>query len=359
MSGKNMSFEDESEQSGASHVQTDPIHMDPYQQPTWEQIPFPSAAASNFTDNFSQSQVTGEKLVPQSSPSGMSTFMKLIPPACIFLLLLFALLGGGHVFNDIISSRTVPSQQVQINQSAHVVIQDDYGQVHIHGSNVSSIAVRSTQFGTGVGIQSDATSVDTRVVDDGNVVLINALRSDGTSFSDDQRVDLDVTVPAQVALQVLAPQGAVAVDGVSGSLHIEARDSINAQHVSGTRGAIVFKSQTGSIDAAHVSGQVNFSALQGSITIRDGHLLGRSRMRTDTAKLAFSGDFDPDGAYSFETQSGMIEITLPQLTSFDLHLFADQNLITNEFEDALMGPPPRAQLGIATQNGYVEINQEH
>lgn len=359
MSGKNMSFEDESEQRCTSHVQTDPIHMDPYQQPIWEQFPFPGTGASDFTDSFSQTQVTGEKLVPQCSAPGVSTFMKLVPPASIVILLLIALLGGGHVFNDIVSNRTNPSQQVQVNQSARVVIQDAYGQVHVHGSNVSSIVVRSTQFETGVGIQSNATSVDARVIEDGNVVLIKALRSDGTSFQDGQRVDLDVTVPTLAALQVLAPQGAVAIDGVSGSMHIDARDSIDAQRVSGTHGAIVFKSQDGSIDAAHVSGQVDFSALQGYISIRDGHLFGQSGMRTDTGKLTFSGDFDPDGAYNFETQSGMIDISLPQPTSFDLHLFADQNLVNNEFDGTLMGPPPRAQLGIATQNGYIEINQEH
>jgi hypothetical protein len=358
MGGQRFSFEDEYEQGSCSQAHTEPINMDPYQQSSGEQPgPLPDGCRSDFKESFSQAQITGEKLVPQGSTLDLSTFVKLIPPASIFLLLLFALLGGGHVFNDIVSSRKIQSQQLQVEQFAHVVIQDNHGQVHVHSRSSGPITVRATQYVASWSAQSNFTDVDVRVVDDGGVALIDALRPDGTPFPDDQRVDLDITVPTMVALQVIAPQGAVSIDGVSGSLHIEARDSIDAQRVSGEYGSVVFKTQDGSIDADHVNGKVDFSAPQGYIEVRDGHLFGQSRMLTGTGKLVFAGDVDPSGAYSFETQSGMIAISLPQLTSFDLHLSAAQSLVSNQFEGTLIGPSPRAQLDIATQTGAVEINQ--
>jgi hypothetical protein len=311
---------------------------------------------SSFEDSFSQRQMMGEKLVPQHTAFSLSSAMKLIPPVGIILLLLFAFLGGGHILKNIVFARTTQTQQLLVNQSTRVMIRDDYGQVHVHGGGADTIVVRSTQYSTSWSLQTSPIKVDARVVDDGYAALINALQPNGMALQDGQRVDLDVTVPDIVALQVIAPKGAVLINGVSGSLHIESRDSINAQDVSSTRGDDVFSTQYGSIDVNRVDGQVEFAAPQGHIEIHDGRLFGQSRVQTDTGKIVFDGDVDPDGAYSFETQSGDISVSFPHTNSFDVNIFSDHGSVTNKFGSTSIGPPPRAQVSIATHTGNIEID---
>jgi hypothetical protein len=216
MGGQRSSFRGLYEPRGYPHTHADPINLDPYQQPYREQDPFSVKKPDDFDNSFSQRQITGEKLVPQHNAFRLGASIKLIPPACILLLLLFALLGGGRIFKDIVFASTTQTQQLFVNQSARIIIRDDYGQVHVHGGDASTVTVRSTQNPTSWNLQANSTNVDARVVDDGYVALIGAVQPDGKLFQPGQRVDLDITVPNMASLQVIAPQGAVSVDGVDG-----------------------------------------------------------------------------------------------------------------------------------------------
>jgi hypothetical protein len=133
MGGQRSSSRDLYEQGGYPHTHADPINLDPYQQPCREQYSFFVRKPNDFNDSFSQRQITGEKLVPQHNALRLGASIKLIPPACILLLLIFALLGGGRIFKDIVFASTTQTQQLFVNQSARIVIRDDYGQVHVHG----------------------------------------------------------------------------------------------------------------------------------------------------------------------------------------------------------------------------------
>ncbi|GHO89599.1 DUF4097 family beta strand repeat-containing protein [Dictyobacter formicarum] len=342
---------------------TSPIHEDPYEQAQRERdgapVPLYLEGYRGPIEDFSRRGFIGEKLIPPPGPSPLVKAMKFIPPALILLLLLFMLAGGGNFFKQMVQAKNTITQQLATDQPYRVVVHDAQGRVHIHGSNSGPVTVTSTRYNASWVPQASDMNVDARVVDDGQTILINAEKRGDSSRNDGQSVDLDVTVPSFINVQITADHGAVKIDGITGSMNVYASDSINAQNIHSGHGRIAFRSRDGAIDVDQIDGQVSFSTYQGHIEVDGAHLTGSSRMRTQDGKIVFDGSVDPENDYSFETRSGAVAVSLPSNSSFILRIFSDHSPVDNEFGSTVIGPGPRAHIGIATMSGNVEINEDN
>lgn len=343
---------------------TSPIYENSHQQAQRERerapVPLYLEGYRGPVDDFPHRELIGEKLIPPTGPAPIIKAMKFIPPAIILLLLLFMLGGGGNLFKQMVQAKNTATQQLATDQPYSVVVHDAQGRVHIHGGNSGPVTVTSTRYNASwVPQASNNMNVDARVVDDGRTILINAEKQGDSSGNDGQSVDLDVTVPAFINVQVTADHGAVKIDGITGSMNVEASDSINAQNIHSGNGRIAFRSREGAIDVDQLDGRVAFFTDQGHIEIGDAHLTGSSLMRTQDGKIVFDGNVDPENEYSFETRSGTIDVSLPSNARFNMRIFAEHSSVDNEFGSTIVGPGPRAHIGIATMSGNVEINEDN
>ncbi|GCE18071.1 DUF4097 family beta strand repeat-containing protein [Dictyobacter kobayashii] len=367
--GKQQSaFDDSQEPHGSFEGQTDPtspIDMDSYQQAQRERdgthTPFYPEGHRGLLEIFSHRELVGEKLIPFRGPSPFMSVIKFIPPAIILLLLLFMLAGGGNLFKQMVQAKTTTTQQLMVDQPCNIVIYDAQGQVHVHGSTNDDgpVIVQSTKYDTSWSPQVNNMNVDAHVVDYGHTILINVEKQGGNSSTGGQGVDLDVAVPSFINVQVTADDGAVRIDGITGNMNVEASDSINAQNINSGNGRIVFRARDGGIDVDQLEGQVALSTYQGHIEVGSAYLTGSSRMRTQEGKIVFDGNVDSESDYSFETQSGAVDLSLPSNASFNLHIFAAHSAVDNEFGSNIVGPGPRAHIGITTTSGNVEINEDN
>ncbi|GCE04274.1 DUF4097 family beta strand repeat-containing protein [Dictyobacter aurantiacus] len=343
---------------------TAPIHEHPQQQAQQERervpVPLYLEGYRGPVDDFPHREMLGEKLVPAPGPSPFLKALKFIPPALILCLLLFMLAGGGNLFKQMVQAKNTTTQQLAADHPCNVVIHNARGRVHLHGSDNSPISVTSTRYNASwISRPGSEMNVDARVVDNGHTILIDTDRVGDNEHSDAQSVDLDVTVPTLINVQITAEHGAVKIDSITGNMSVEASDSINAQNVHSGDGHIAFYSRDGAIDVDQVDGQVAFTTNQGHIEVGDAHLTGPSHMRSQDGKIVFDGNVDPENEYSFESRGGAIDVSLPSNASFNLRVFADHSSVDNEFGSNVVGTGPRAHIGIATMSGNVEINEDN
>ncbi|GER87246.1 hypothetical protein KDW_14080 [Dictyobacter vulcani] len=368
MDNQKASFEDspESRPPFRGHADpTHPINVDSYRQLHWEeQETVPSLQLSDgykgSADGFSHHQASGEKLIPVRRSSIISTCIKFIPPALIIFLLIFLFSGGGNLLKGLVLAKIPIVQHVPISLPARVLIRSQRGQVHIHTGSANMVTITTNRatpawsFGARPGM-----NVDENVVDNGHTVLINVARTEEHAQQNEQGINLDVAVPPGIDIQAIVQHGSVHIEGVRGTMNIEASGSINAQNVNSASGRITFKSHDGAIDVDQLGGQAFFTTYQGHIEVVNAHLTGLSRMNTQDGKIAFDGNVDPESTYSFGTRTGAVEVSLPSTASFALHIFAGSGAVDNAFESAFVGPVPRAQIEIVSISGNVEINENN
>ncbi|GCE25885.1 hypothetical protein KDA_13690 [Dictyobacter alpinus] len=366
MDNQKASFGDsaESGQPFNAHVEpTSPSNVDPYRQPHLEQAAVPLYQHPDDykapAESFSHPRHAGEKLIPTERFSIIGTCIKFIPPALIIFLLIFLFAGGGNLFKGMVQAKLPAIQHLQVSQPVRVIIHNQQGKVHIHNGSEGAVTISTNKttpdwiLGTVAG-----PNVDARVVDRGHTVLIDARRQKDTA-PDDQDTDLDVTVPPSVDIQASVQHGSAYIEGVSGNMDVEVSDSINAQNVNSGSGRIIFKAHDGAIDVDQIQGQTFFSTYQGHIELVNAYLSRFSRLSTQDGKIAFDGNVEAGSKYSFETRTGNIEVALPSTASFALHIRAENGSIDNAFDSDVVGPAPRAQIGIATLSGNVEINENN
>jgi hypothetical protein len=252
----------------------------------------------------------------------------------IVLLVIMALLGGGlglprggHHF-----SRIEPAHTFSVSALPTIVINDDVGTIHVHtGGTNGNVLVQVTEANLGPGNNPDSGQVSYNQNSASNTVTVNA--NSGPGFFGSNSIDLDVTVPTDSNLQI--------------------------------------KTDTGEIDVTGITGQMSLSSSTGSIHAVQDSLTGQSILKTDTGSVTFEGTIDPKGSYQFETNTGSVDVTLPDNSSFHVDASTDTGSINSDFPGVNVqhaditgasahsdvGSSPGATVTLKTDTGSISLHQ--
>ena len=121
------------------------------------------------------------------------------------------------------------------------------------------------------------------------------------------RVDFDITVPAECAVDAQTVSGELSVEGVHGP--------VDVQTVSGdarledVQGPLRLKSVSGDVDCRRYVGHLEGNTVSGDLTIVASRLRS-SQLHTVSGDIQFEGRLDPRKEHRFKTISGDVELAL-------------------------------------------------
>lgn len=110
---------------------------------------------------------------------------------------------------------------------------------------------------------------------------------------------------------------------------------------------------SGDVSVSGISGQVNLRSQDGSIELSQDTLSGQSSIQTQNGSIDFQGSLSQQGNYTFETDTGSINLELPSDVSFQL--VNPSNNVHNEFNSNSTGNSPRPSLNVSSQSGDIDI----
>jgi hypothetical protein len=294
-------------------------------------------------------QVDGQTTVPPLALLPQPDLAKAQPPGrcrrwfviTLIMVLLFigsitwflaSLLPGGFI----VTTSNQKTATFTVEAHPQLVVQNDVGKTHIAGSSSGNeVAITESEWNP-VGINQDDIRVSSMQSANGNTITVNVARLRGANDSIATGVNLDITVPHNTELSLVATRGSIDVTGVIGRMTL--------------------KSNTGSI-------QVTESILNGN-----------SILATQTGSLSFNGtllatDANGPGTYQFLTILGPIHITLPGNTAFDLEASNRYGVIESnvpgmtkrlgptQFEArGSLGNLPRAHVLVKSSMGPIQVN---
>lgn len=153
--------------------------------------------------------------------------------------------------------------------------------------------------------------------------------------------DLEVRVPAASHVAVRTAAGPISISGVFGAVdlesvegRIEVAGSPRFIHVRSVGGDIDLQgrskvvrahSMSGAIRIARAAGYLDVSTVSGEAIVR-GRDVWEGKASSISGDLRFEGDFSPNGSFTFESNSGDIELVLSAgaTADFDVTMFGGQ-----------------------------------
>ncbi|WP_126627458.1 DUF4097 family beta strand repeat-containing protein [Dictyobacter alpinus] len=260
------------------------------------------------------------------------------------------------------------SQQFQVGAHPVLTVKGHKGDINVHAGSAGTINVAVYKHGT-------HQAPDPKVV---RVLYDQATDAQGrkhitvSSELASKEIDYDISVPATTEAEVTVDAGtisvrgiaAIAIDAGSGSLALDdihgpvnvRTDSgdITAKHIVG---AMTMEGSSGSIRADDVHGSLKATTTSGDVVAGDAVLNGQSILETMSGSVSFSGSMAASGSYQLETQSGDIDLTLPENAAFELHPNINVGSINNEFGGEQVGRMPRAQITVNIVSGSLNLNK--
>jgi Putative adhesin len=290
------------------------------EHPAWEQH-----------DETSRRHLVGEKLHPQRSrPSPLKalilllvlilfiscgTFALKIPKLISSLQSIPVQVYYGHKHNETISG--APSQLFPVTGPVKLSINDSAaGIIHIHTGDTNQVVVSATPQSEDHAFASGVLPLKpVQVGNTLNLTVNNDLEND-----DSAGVILDVYTPRDTSVDIQAS---------SASINIE-----------------------------NVEGQITANTDDGSITAENDELSGLSSLKSQDGDINFTGSFDAKGIYQFSSESGTIDISVPENSSFRLNTTGtDSANITNDFGSNNVGNHPGATVAVHTEEGSVAVHK--
>ncbi len=261
------------------------------------------------------------------------------PWVVLTLVLVFLLVGGGvavlyGVFGFTGYSTSVTETQTFTTSTYPLlVLNNDTGSIHVRAApNGNVISIQATKHGSPwanlndlqVSYAQNATT---------NTVTVNVDRATVNSFFTALSVDFDVTVPSAAALQL--------------------------------------KTNTGSIDVSGVSGQMTLSSNTGSLQVSAGTVKGNTSLITNTGSVTFNGAITESGTYTFTTDTGSVNVTLPAESIFHVDATTTTGSINTNFAGIVVqhpqmtgaeahgdvGASPQATITLSTSTGSINLYQ--
>jgi hypothetical protein len=121
------------------------------------------------------------------------------------------------------------------------------------------------------------------------------------------RVDFDITVPAECAVDAQTVSGELALEGVRGPIEIQTvSGDVRLEDV---QGPMRLKSVSGDVDCRRYVGHLEGNTVSGDLTIAAA-LLRSSQVHTVSGDVEVEGRLDPRKEHRFKTISGDVELAL-------------------------------------------------
>ena len=215
-----------------------------------------------------------------------------------------------------------------------VIIKDNEGYVHVQSGNGNTVAVTTTKTGDGYGASPDDFKVN--YSQNGNTITIQVNNNSIHlfDFSSASQADINVTVPVNSNLNLENDSGDIAVAGIHGKMTLT--------------------SNSGSIQATGVS------------------LQSGSQLLTDSGNVSMQGSIGTNGHYAFQSNSGNVDVTLPQSPGFYVDMETNSGSITNDFSGVItqqpgntnhtvkgdVGNSPQATVSLQSDSGYLHLRQQ-
>lgn len=184
---------------------------------------------------------------------------------------------------------------------------------------------------------------------------------------------LEVRVPARARLWLKAGGADIDVSGLTGGLDVNivsgrirvagALRELNAEamdgdiDVTGSAGWLRAKTAGGAITLRGRSDDAGLSSVSGTLRVSGGPFT-RARFETVTGDVRFEAAVSRDGALTFDTHSGVVELRTPRDLAADLEVSTIAGQITNELNSArpILGRDMRSrELGTSVGGGGARI----
>lgn len=247
-------------------------------------------------------QPTSAGSSPQSGPWRRSRHSWRFAVALVLLIFLLLIGGIGFLFaslkagGDLVPSPPrIVTYPFSVGADPQINVVNDIGTIHVNqGGTGKEVTFQETRWNSNGGAFDDI-KVRYSQTSNSNTINVNVERSNVSNINTSHWVDFDITIPGNTNLTL--------------------------------------KTNTGSIAVTGISGQMNLTSNTGSITVVGGqsYLSGTSVLRTNSGSIDFSGTIDSHGTYSFLTNSGQVDVTLPKDPAFHVDAMNDQDSITIDF----------------------------
>lgn len=123
------------------------------------------------------------------------------------------------------------------------------------------------------------------------------------------RVDFDITVPAECAVDAQTVSGELSVEGVRGPLEIQ---SVSGDvRLEDVQGPMRLKSVSGDVDCRRYVGHLEGNTVSGDVTIAATRLRS-TQLHTVSGDIQIEGQLDPRKEHRFKTISGDVELALAE-----------------------------------------------
>jgi hypothetical protein len=126
------------------------------------------------------------------------------------------------------------------------------------------------------------------------------------------RVDFDITVPSECAVDAQTVSGELSLEGVHGPIEIQTvSGDVRLEDV---QGPMRVKSVSGDVDCRRYVGHLEGNAVSGDVTIAASRLRS-TQLHTVSGDVAIEGRLDPKKEHRFKTISGDVELALAEADS--------------------------------------------
>lgn len=180
------------------------------------------------------------------------------------------------------------------------------GSVKVNKWDKNDLYIKVTKVNNGLGdnakLLEELKNVEILYKEEGEKLIVKALLP---KFKDNGiSVDFEISIPKDIiACKVESDVGDVRLSGVDGQI-----DVVN---------------NVGRIEIERSIGRMNLRAMTGDVSVREGSLKGDCVLVSNAGRVMFDGTIDNQGSYSFTTNVGKVDITLPSSTAFEIDASAN------------------------------------
>ncbi|HEX7737593.1 MAG TPA: DUF4097 family beta strand repeat-containing protein [Ktedonobacteraceae bacterium] len=179
-----------------------------------------------------------------------------------------------------------------------------------------------------------------------------ALVSNGNS-------NITIYIPQNVALHLSGGVNQIEVDGFSGLLTAQTDSGPITLNNDNLGQGSSLNTNSGNIDLEQsLVSNASITSTSGAINMNQVNLNGKVTVNTGgNSSINYSGSLDPQGNYQFTTDSGAINLTLPQGTAMQMKVSQKSGGFHSDFPPS-SGSAPQATLGVTTNAGDITITQQ-
>jgi hypothetical protein len=232
-----------------------------------------------------------------------------------------------------LSTVRIETRHFSVSEHPRIVVNNEVGTIHINaGSDANMVTIQAAHHTRRFLKKANRSWVSYEQSEDGNEISADVERLFVPGINLPESIDFDLKVPSNADLELSTGIGDIRVTGISGQLSL--------------------KSDTG------------------SIYVRRGLLTGNSVLKSSLGSINFHEAIDPYGAYQFETDTGSVNVTLPDHTAFELDASTNLGGVMTVVPGMMMayrthnevhgdaGFPPRATMRLRSSTGSLRVYEE-